>query len=78
MGEYTNDIGLHVETDVCKLISDPHNIAAPVIKVIGLDRNNCPPEPVRKQLNLTKCKINDELYQSLIPMIIYHYLLLYI
>ena len=45
MGEYTNDIGLHVETDVCELTSDPHNIAAPIAKAINLGPNNCPPIP---------------------------------
>lgn len=47
MGEYTNDIGLHVETNFCEVAKTPHTIAAPIIKAVGMSSDNCPPKKVR-------------------------------
>lgn len=48
MGEYTNDMGIHVKTDVCELTKDPTSIIAPIIKAINVAPDNCPPKPVCK------------------------------
>ncbi|XP_046144953.1 uncharacterized protein LOC123988544 [Osmia bicornis bicornis] len=44
MGEYTNDIGLHVETNFCEVAKEAHTIAAPMIKAVGMTSDNCPPK----------------------------------
>ncbi|XP_043510797.1 uncharacterized protein LOC122529078 isoform X2 [Frieseomelitta varia] len=46
MGEYSVDLGLHIETNFCEIISDSNSIALPMIKAINFDSlDNCPPAP---------------------------------
>ncbi|KAK1132495.1 hypothetical protein K0M31_013878 [Melipona bicolor] len=46
MGEYSVDLGFHIETSFCEVISDSNSIARPMIKAVNLDDvDNCPPAP---------------------------------
>ncbi|XP_076166100.1 uncharacterized protein LOC143146030 [Ptiloglossa arizonensis] len=45
MGEYTNDIGLHVQMDLCDEAFSGHNIARVIVEGININPKNCPPEP---------------------------------
>ncbi|XP_054011689.1 uncharacterized protein LOC128894180 [Hylaeus anthracinus] len=46
MGEYTNDVGIHIDTNLCEMISlGNDNIATPMIRAIDLSSKDCPPGP---------------------------------
>ncbi|XP_076235081.1 uncharacterized protein LOC143179653 [Calliopsis andreniformis] len=45
MGEYTIDMGLHVEMKLCDVANDPNTIAVPMAKAVGFTPEKCPPEP---------------------------------
>ncbi|XP_031831183.1 uncharacterized protein LOC116426424 [Nomia melanderi] len=45
MGEYTNDLGLHVEMDLCDALSNPTSIAFPILRALDMAADNCPPKP---------------------------------
>ncbi|XP_053984251.1 uncharacterized protein LOC128879285 [Hylaeus volcanicus] len=46
MGEYTNDVGIHIDTNLCELIkSGKENIATSMLRVIDLSSNDCPLGP---------------------------------
>ncbi|XP_076638456.1 uncharacterized protein LOC143350310 [Colletes latitarsis] len=45
MGEYTNDMGLQMEMDLCEIASGDQNIALPIMKAIDMSGDTCPPKP---------------------------------
>ncbi|XP_012136793.1 uncharacterized protein LOC105662007 [Megachile rotundata] len=45
MGEYTNDIGLDVDTNFCEVTKEHHSIARPFISAFGLNDLACPIPP---------------------------------
>lgn len=45
MGEYTVDLGLHIDTSFCEVAADSKSIGVPIIRAINMDGDNCPPDP---------------------------------
>ncbi|XP_060825888.1 uncharacterized protein LOC132912467 [Bombus pascuorum] len=45
MGEYTVDLGLHIDTNFCEAAADSKSIGVPIIRAINMDGDNCPPDP---------------------------------
>ncbi|CAD1481221.1 unnamed protein product, partial [Heterotrigona itama] len=46
MGEYSVDLGLHIETNFCEVASDSNSIVLPILRAVNLDNmDNCPPAP---------------------------------
>ncbi|XP_043258023.1 uncharacterized protein LOC122400565 [Colletes gigas] len=45
MGEYTNDMGLYMEMDLCEIASGNQNIALPIMRALDVSGDNCPPKP---------------------------------
>ncbi|KOC62020.1 hypothetical protein WH47_01812 [Habropoda laboriosa] len=45
MGEYTLNVGVHLDTDFCELAESPNSLAVPILRAINMDSGTCPPEP---------------------------------
>ncbi|XP_050590242.1 uncharacterized protein LOC126922075 isoform X2 [Bombus affinis] len=45
MGEYTVDLGLHIDASFCEVAADSKSIGVPIIRAINMDGDNCPPDP---------------------------------
>lgn len=61
MGEYTVDLGLHIDTSFCEVAADSKSIGVPIIRAINMDGDNCPPDPVCKQFDTQKCNTDENL-----------------
>ncbi|XP_017758022.1 PREDICTED: uncharacterized protein LOC108549239 [Eufriesea mexicana] len=53
MGEYTVDVGLHVEVNLCEVAEDPNSIAVPILRAVDMN-GPCPPTAVCKIICKTK------------------------
>lgn len=62
MGEYTVDLGLHIDASFCEVAADSKSIGVPIIRAINMDGDNCPPDPVCKQFDTQKCNTGENLY----------------
>ncbi|XP_017758030.1 PREDICTED: uncharacterized protein LOC108549246 [Eufriesea mexicana] len=50
MGEYTVDVGLHVEVNLCEVAEDPNSIAVPILRAVDMN-GPCPPTARTYQLD---------------------------
>lgn len=61
MGEYTVDLGLHVDKSICEIVADSKSIMVPMLRAIDMDNDNCPPDPVCKQFDTQKYNTDENL-----------------
>lgn len=46
MGEYTVDVGLHVDVGLCEITQNPNSVAVPLLRGLNMEKDACPPTAV--------------------------------